>query len=87
MTGLDKNWKQGPLPPATYGWGAVVTQRMAQSGAGMPGFLFADFYGDHVKVGGKKIPADEIAFYNNSLTLPKIGTTPKLVATLAPEDF
>jgi hypothetical protein len=63
---MDSNWKPGPLPPDTYGWGGVVPVR--HTGAG---FYFADFCGDHVKTpDGGNIPAAEVAYFNNSLGLP-----------------
>ncbi len=63
-------WKQGPLPPGTFGWGGVTT---ADSGNG---FFFADFHGDHVEttIGQRLEPAD-VLMYNNGLTLPSGKTT------------
>lgn len=60
-------WQTGPLPPDTYNWGGVVPV-----GDESTGFYFADFHGDHVKVcpDGRALKADEVAFYDNSLTLP-----------------
>lgn len=62
-------WKQGPLPPDTYHWGGVVP-----TGNDGGGFFFADFCGDHVKLvpGGRVLKADEVAWYDNSLNLPRV---------------
>jgi hypothetical protein len=58
-------WQKGPLPADTYGWGAVVP--VGVSG----GFFFADFCGDHVTCPDcKVIKPEEVAFFDNSLTLP-----------------
>lgn len=61
-------WQKGPLPAGTFGWGGVV-----KVGEG-PGFRFADFKGDRVAVlgaqGGHLLQADEVAWFDNSLTLP-----------------
>jgi hypothetical protein len=62
-------WKKGPLPPDTYGWGGVVpTWDKVLCG----GFYFADFKGDHVTLaaGGSEVKAEDVAWYDNSLTLP-----------------
>ena len=67
-------WKKGPLPEDTFQWGGVVLFEEGKPAEG--GFMFADFQGDHVIVTGddgkmsKKVYAQEIAFYNNSLTYP-----------------
>lgn len=65
-------WKEGPLPPDTYGWGGVVLK-----GEEGQGFRFADFCGSfvllpHFALGERPtyVRADEIAFYDNSLELP-----------------
>lgn len=67
-------WKDGPLPADTYNWGGVVL--IGQNPK--DGFFFADFCGDHVKLcpDGKKVNADEVLLYNNSLELPSgnLGT-------------
>lgn len=59
-------WKHGPMPPDTYGFGAVKL-------IGYPGFYYADFHGDHVIVfpGEQRItPPVNIDQYDNSLTEP-----------------
>lgn len=62
---MDNCWKDGPLPPNTYGWGGIV--RGNEAG----GFEFADFCGDHVElVDGCVVKANDVCKYNNSLTLP-----------------
>lgn len=60
-------WQKGPLPAETWGWGGVVPKD--QSG---DGFYFADFQGDSVKTcpDGRALKPDEVALYDNSLTLP-----------------
>lgn len=73
-------WKQGPMPSGTWNWGAVVLEGMDPKN----GFYFADFCGDHVKLVGveecisKTIPANKIAWYNNSLELPPTGATSRI---------
>ncbi len=65
------SWKKGPLPPDTYQWGGVVPTDHKGSG-----FYFADFHGDHVQCfsgkdsKGRRLNADEVAWYNNALELP-----------------
>lgn len=61
-------WKQGPMPPDTWGWGGVVKKGMENQ----CGFYFADFHGDHVKIcpGGEILQAEDVSLYNNCLTLP-----------------
>lgn len=64
-------WLKGPLPPNTYDWGAVVP-------VGSEGrwFYFADFQGDRVEICGtddkppRILKPEEVAYYNNSITLP-----------------
>lgn len=65
--GLIDNWRQGPLPPHTWNWGGVVLQGQAHRS-----FYFADFWGDHVIIypSGKRVEADEVVMYNNSLVQP-----------------
>ncbi len=63
-------WQKGPLPKDTYGWGGVVPL-----GLGGSGFYFADFQGDKVEAvisqgRGKILKPEEVAWYDNSLTLP-----------------
>lgn len=60
-------WQHGPLPTNTYGWGGVVPMELEK-----PGFYFADFCGDHVIIcpGGKRLEADQVYMYNNSLDMP-----------------
>jgi hypothetical protein len=60
-------WRKGPLPPGTYNWGAVVPTDLQSEG-----FYFADFMGDHAILypGERTVRADEVAFYDNGLTLP-----------------
>jgi len=62
----DQVWKDGPLPPGTWNWGGVVLKDMAS------GFYFADFHGDHVTLvpSGRRVEAEEVLMYNNSLELP-----------------
>jgi hypothetical protein len=71
-------WNRGPLPADTYGWGAVVPTYLANSG----GFFFADFQGAKVvairggyKGADRELAASEVAWYDNSLTLPPTGAT------------
>ena len=63
-------WQKGPLPEGTYGWGGVVKVG-EDPGAG---FHFADFRGDKVyalcPTGGEHLQADEVAWFDNSLTMP-----------------
>lgn len=67
-------WKQGPLPPDTYGWGAVVPFDMRGEG-----FLFADFWGDHVECypSGRVLRADEVRLYDNSIEQPPKSVSSK----------
>jgi hypothetical protein len=73
-TGRHPDWKRGPLPPDTYGWGGVVPVTETTSG----GFYFADFQGDKVVLvtgdsnnsPGRTLKPHEVAWLNNSLTLP-----------------
>jgi len=60
------DWKEGPLPPNTWGWGGVVPVGTTN------GFFFADFCGDHVKIvpDGRVLKPEEVAWYNNCLHLP-----------------
>ncbi len=60
-------WKKGPMPPDTYGWGGVV-----EVGEDGNYFHFADFCGDTVKTcpDEKELKPHEVAWYDNSLTLP-----------------
>jgi hypothetical protein len=64
------SWQKGPLPPDTWNWGGVVP--VGEKG----GFFFADFQGDHVTIVpdsntyGRTLQAHEVAWYDNSLTLP-----------------
>lgn len=64
-------WKRGPMPPDTWHWGGVVTvDRHLMYGAA---FLFANFRGDYAEAFGGNchhLQADEIAWYDNSLTEP-----------------
>lgn len=67
-------WKKGPLPPNTYYWGGVVREDRDPD----HGFEFADFRGDHVLLpmsGNKRLEANEVAYYNNSLIFP-VTTNP-----------
>lgn len=71
-------WKQGPLPPGTYYWGGVVPVGEEKS---YGGFYFADFHGDHVllpmltdeKGDQRRLEADQVAWYDNSLELAPTG--------------
>lgn len=59
-------WKEGPLPPDTWWWGGVVLNDMKF------GFYYAEFHGDHATLeNGKRVEADEIALYDNSLIPPE----------------
>ena len=42
-------WKEGPLPPDTWGWGGVMPFYLDS------GFFFADFRGDHVTTATRKV--------------------------------
>jgi hypothetical protein len=59
-------WKQGPLPPNTWDWGAVIPLGTAG------GFYFADFHGDHVVTvpGGDRLEPNEVSYYTNDIKLP-----------------
>lgn len=60
-------WKQGPLPPNTWMWGGVTTEKNSA------GFYFADFCGDHVMIerdGLERVEAADVVMYDNSLELP-----------------
>jgi hypothetical protein len=72
MRNLRMAWQKGPLPPDTYGWGGVVPAGEETVG----GFYFADFCGDHVKIypGERTIRHHQVAYYDNSLTLPPSAT-------------
>ena len=62
-------WQKGPLPKDTYGWGGVV--KVGQDPR--VGFQFADFRGDKIATlgpDGHILQADEVAWYDNSLTMP-----------------
>lgn len=81
---MAHNWKDGPMPAGTYGWGGVVPLDYHGDG-----FFFADFQGDTVNMiggggeGGERVlKANEVGKYNNAITtLPdgmkgRHGTTP-----------
>lgn len=60
-------WKQGPPPPDTWHWGAVVLK--GHEG----GFFFADFHGDHVTLPGGpegRFAPDQILWWTNCIRLP-----------------
>lgn len=85
------SWKQGPLPPNTYGWGGIV-----KVGSEPSGFYFADFCGDHVKLIGppsiERVEANQVAMYDNSLELPpnvkgRAATTVETVNEAAKRGF
>ena len=66
-------WKRGPLPPNTWQWGGVVPK--SNDSGPYSGFFFADFHGDYVTINpgtadAKRLESDEVAYYNNSLSLP-----------------
>lgn len=70
----DSCWRKGPLPPNTWFWGGLVL--VSQRGSG---FYLADFCGDHAKIvgvggcndkDGQRVEADQVAWFNNCLTLP-----------------
>lgn len=64
-------WKKGPLPPDTYFWGGVVVNQPGKNEEEHTGFQFANFHGDHVTlVDGTRVEANDVLFYNNSLTFP-----------------
>ena len=60
-------WYNGPLPPDTWHWGAVVLVGQEE------GFYFADFHGDHVTLvpSDEIVKADEVALYCNDIRLPQ----------------
>lgn len=68
---MKTEWRCGPLPPDTWGFGGVQTKDCPEQS-----FLFADFRGDHVLLvnteTGKntRLEACEVVQYNNSLDLP-----------------
>ncbi len=72
-------WKRGPVPKDTLGWGGVT-----KVGDTSMGFYFAQFEGSRVILfgnppnAGEVVPANGVAWYDNSLTLPPPGT---------PEDY
>ncbi len=62
-------WQKGPLPPGTWNWGGVALKGATFA----TGFYFADFHGDHVILdNGKRIEAADVAWYDNSITLPPV---------------
>lgn len=64
-------WRKGPLPPDTWQWGGVVLHKF-DTPHGYKAFFFADFCGDHVKLqDGQVVKPDEIAWWNNDITLPE----------------
>jgi hypothetical protein len=71
-------WKKGPMPADTFGWGGIVstsdvTVKELEEGSYTGGFQFADFRGDHILLPmqeNRRVEAENIAFYNNSITLP-----------------
>lgn len=70
---LSEGWHQGPLPANTYQFGGIVLKGLDPN----RGFHFADFRGDHVMVvtsSGdlKRHEANEIGYWNNSITIPVI---------------
>lgn len=68
------NWKNGPLPKETYGFGGVVLNEQLDTHS--RGFYFADFRGDKVIIHQgtdnveREVLAHEVGMYNNSLDLP-----------------
>jgi hypothetical protein len=72
---ITSGWHKGPMPSGTWNWGGVVPLGEQKSG----GFYFADFRGDFVVLcpSGKKLMADDIAYYNNSIELPPKAPDPE----------
>lgn len=74
------SWKAGPLPAGkkTWNWGAIVTKDMVNKNkSNLQPMLLCGFNGDHATlVDGTIVKAEDIAFYNNSLTLPNVKFTP-----------
>ena len=80
------NWKAGPLPADTFGWGQVVTIDPVKGMA--KGFSFADFHGDHATLvpGGRVVGPHDIAYYDNSYGLPPVpGVATRIDDLLEPE--
>lgn len=65
--GEPSMWKVGPMPPDTWGFGAV---KLAAHNRGE--FVFADFKGDHAVVfpGEHRVEQSDVVWYNNSITEP-----------------
>ena len=67
-------WKRAPLPPDTWGYGAVVTY--SDCGDVEIGFRFADFMGDHAMIQGAsggpplRLEPNEVVLWDNSIHLP-----------------
>jgi hypothetical protein len=62
-------WKKGPLPKNTHGFGGVVPFDADPA----MGFFFAEFLGDTVRMqpDGRVLKAHEVSQYNNAIqTLP-----------------
>jgi hypothetical protein len=85
-------WQKGPMPPDTWGWGGVVPK----GDDGATGFYFADFGGNCVELIGtepfaphgppKVIRADQVAWYDNSLTLPPVEGVKGRVGASTPKE-
>lgn len=72
MDTASNGWKKGPLPPDTWYWGGVVREDRDPA----HGFEFANFCGDHVLLpmsDNKRLEADKVAYYNNSLVFPVVS--------------
>lgn len=75
-------WHVGPMPADTWHYGGVVLKGQEPSA----GFRLADFKGDHVLLldaGGsfgpksRRVEAADIAYWNNSLTMPIVAKPKK----------
>jgi hypothetical protein len=65
-------WEQGPLPPGTTGWGAVILVGQKS------GFFFAHFRGasaiiDPTGPGARSVAPGQIAWYDASIDPPPLG--------------
>ena len=77
-----ESWQRGPIPENTWQWGGVVIKGESEFG-----FYFADFCGTYVAVqrepksgreiagkpGWSRYGPNEIAWWNNTLSLPIKG--------------
>lgn len=65
-------WRPGPLPPDTWGWGAVKVRWLGEA------FLFADFRGDHAicHPGEFDVKPETITLWCNPITEPPADAPP-----------